>query len=55
MILKKTSALLATLGVSPNTTSDTRLTTATTYYYRLIAVSAGGDSAPSAAAHATTL
>ena len=46
---------LLTLGPTANSTADIRLTTATTYYYRLMAVNAGGNSAASAVVHATTL
>ena len=45
-----------TAGTTPGTTSfsDTGLTAATTYTYRVVATNAGGDSAPSPGAVATT-
>jgi titin len=46
---------VATVLPTATSVSDIRLTTGTTYYYRLIAVSAGGDSAPSNIVHATTM
>ncbi len=48
-------APIATVGANVITYSNTGLTGATTYRYRVIAFNAGGDSAPSNTAEATTL
>jgi titin len=47
----------ATVGTTTNTTTftDTGLPAGTTFYYQVVALSPGGDSAPSAAISATTL
>jgi fibronectin type 3 domain-containing protein len=46
---------LETVAAGSTSASDVRLTTATTYHYRLIAVNAGGNSAPTAGVMATTM
>jgi lysophospholipase L1-like esterase len=46
---------IATPNQDVTSYSDTGLSTGTTYYYRVIASNAGGDSAPSAVVSATTL
>src|SRR5207302_6826747 len=46
---------LATVGASVTSYSNTGLAAATTYTYRVKATNAGGDSAPSPVASATTL
>ena len=49
-----TFATLVTLPSATTAYADTGLSAATTYYYRLVATNAGGDSAASAGASATT-
>jgi fibronectin type 3 domain-containing protein len=43
-----------TIGTGSTSISDVRLSASTEYYYRLLAVNAGGDSAPSNVVNATT-
>jgi titin len=46
---------LESVAAGSTSAADVRLTTATQYYYRLIAVNAGGNSAPTASVTATTM
>ncbi|HWE03064.1 MAG TPA: fibronectin type III domain-containing protein [Tepidisphaeraceae bacterium] len=47
--------LYETLDATATSAPIAGLTTATLYYYRLVAINAGGNSAPSAIVHATTM